>query len=1054
MNFLRTLFTNHPLANIAFVVVLLLGLVSYNTMPREQDPEINFNWVSVSAVLPGASAEEVERLVTNPLEDGIKGVADVRFVVSNSRENIASLLVRFREINERTFDKRMADLRREIQNKASSELPREAKDPMILEITTSNGFPTAALMLTGQADDETLRLNARRIKGDLERLAGVDQVYASGLRDPELLVSPNAQALAARGLLASDVADAVSAWWRDTSGGTLKTRNGAWSISVKGVLTDPQALEGLPVVSATRPGVSARLGEVARIERARAPAAQYAATDGHHAVSFAVTKKSRTNTLELVDRLKAFIEAQNPVLAASGLQLALTDDQTVPTREAIGVMQTNALYGVIMVLAVCWLFLGWRIGVLVAVGIPFSLLGTFAVLDALDHTVNVSVLLGVVIALGMLVDDAVVVVESIFYRMQRGQDALGASLDAVVEVWKPVVASVATTMAAFLPLMLLPGIVGKFMFVIPFVVTLALLISLVEAFWMMPVHVSAIGLRFDQRSRVQVWRERFNRGIRLHYGQALAYVLRRPRRFALLSTAAVVAAVALLVVGVIRVQFFAFDPIRAFYVNVDMPQTASLEDTLAETQRVEAVVRQQLRSIGPDGEARAVTSVAGLKFTDTEPVYGDVYGQVFVSLNPRTDDAREVTEVVDGMRQTVEGMGGPGRKSFTVLAGGPPAGKAISVKVRADDFEQIQRAADALKTIVAAIPGAKDVQDDNQPGRAQLQLRLDHDAVRDAGLNAAQVARLVRLAVDGEVVAFTRIEGDKIELRVRSDQALRDGEQLRTDPASLLDEPVALPNGQTTRLGALVQVQVEPGRGFIRHYNLRRTITVEANLDKEITDTKVANDAIKAGWEAIRVQHPGVDLDFSGELEDIEESLAAMQVLFLLGLGLIYLILAAQFKSYWQPLMILVTVPLAFTGVAYGLAISNNPLSLYTLYGVIALTGIAVNSAIVLIDAANDRLERGMSTIHAIVQAARRRVVPILITTTTTIGGLFSLAFGIGGHSLLWGPVAASIVWGLAFSTVLTLFVVPMLYLAFMRGRGRAHQPLRRRWWRRRTAPA
>ncbi|OGB13664.1 MAG: cation transporter [Burkholderiales bacterium RIFCSPLOWO2_12_67_14] len=1054
MSFLRSLVTNHPLANIAFVVVLLLGLVSYNTMPREQDPEINFNWVSVSAVLPGASAEEVERLVTNPLEDGIKGVADVRFVVSNSRENIASLLVRFREINERTFDKRMADLRREIQNKASSELPREAKDPMILEITTSNGFPTAALMLTGQADDEALRLNARRIKGDLERIAGVDQVYASGLRDPELLVSPNAQALAARGLLASDVADAVSAWWRDTSGGTLKTRNGAWSISVKGVLTDPQALEGLPVVSATRPGVSARLGEVARIERARAPAAQYAATDGHNAVSLAVTKKSRTNTLELVDRLKAFIEAQNPVLAASGLQLALTDDQTVPTREAIGVMQTNALYGVTMVLAVCWLFLGWRIGVLVAVGIPFSLMGTFAVLDALGHTVNVSVLLGVVIALGMLVDDAVVVVESIFYRMQRGQETLSASLDAVVEVWKPVVASVATTMAAFLPLMLLPGIVGKFMFVIPFVVTLALLISLVEAFWMMPVHVSAIGLRFDQRSRVQAWRERFNRGIRLRYGQALAYVLRRPGRFALLSTAAVAAAVALLVVGVIRVQFFAFDPIRAFYVNVDMPQTASLEDTLAETQRVEAVVRQQLRGIGPESEARAVTSVAGLKFTDTEPVYGDLYGQVFVSLNPRTDDAREVTAVVEGMRQTVEGMDGPGRKSFTVLAGGPPAGKAISVKVRGDDFEQIQRAADALKAIVAAVPGAKDVQDDNQPGRAQLQLRLDHDAVRDAGLNAAQVARLVRLAVDGEVVAFTRIEGDKIELRVRSDQALRGGDQLRTDPASLLDEPVALPNGQTTRLGALVQAQVEPGRGFIRHYNLRRTITVEANLDKEITDTKVANDAIKAGWEAIRVQHPGVDLDFSGELEDIEESLAAMQVLFLLGLGLIYLILAAQFKSYWQPLMILVTVPLAFTGVAYGLAISNNPLSLYTLYGVIALTGIAVNSAIVLIDAANDRMARGMSTIHAIVQASRRRVVPILITTTTTIGGLFSLAFGIGGHSLLWGPVAASIVWGLAFSTVLTLFVVPMLYLAFMRGRDRARQPQRRRWWRRRTAPA
>lgn len=1033
MAFLRSLLTNHPLANIAFVVVMLLGLSGYLAMPREQDPEINFNWVSVTTVLPGASAEEVERLVTNPLEDGIKGVADVRFVISNSRENISSMLVRFREIDERTFDKRMADLRREIQNKASSELPKEAQDPLILEITTSNGFPTAAVMLVGQADDESLRLNARRVKDDLERMGGVDKVYASGLRDPEILVSPDAAALAARGLLASDVADALSAWWRDTSGGTLHTQGGSWSVSLKGVVTDPQQLALLPVTSSARPGASARLGEVARIERARAQAAQYAAMDGQSAVSLAVTKKSGTNTLELVDRLKGYIDRQNEVLATEGLRLELTDDQTVPTREAIGVMQTNALYGIVMVLAVCWVFLGWRIGVLVALGIPFSLLGTFALLHAMDYTVNVSVLLGVVIALGMLVDCAVVVVEAIYYRMARGQAVLDASLGAIREMWKPVLASVATTMAAFLPLMLLPGIVGKFMFVIPFVVTLALAISLIEAFWMMPVHVAVVGVRFDRPSRVQQWRERFTRGIRLRYGQALGYVLRRPVRFALLGVTSVLVAVSLLFTGIIRVQFFAFDPIRAFYVNVDMPESASLEDTLAETQRVEAAVRARLQGVGDGSEARAVTSTAGLKFTETEPVYGDLYGQVFVSLNPRTDEAREVQQVVDDMRADIESLSGPGRKSFTILSGGPPAGKAISVKVRGDDFDQIQRAADALKAIVTGIAGTRDVQDDNLPGRPQLQLRLDPDAMREAGLGAGQVARLVRLAVDGEVVAFTRDEGDKIDLRVRSDQALRTAQDLRVDPAALMDEPIALPNGQTTRLGSLVLAEAVPGRGFIRHYNLRRTVTVEANLDKDVTDTKVANDIIKAEWEKIRAAHPGVDLDFSGELEDIEESLSAMQVLFLLGVGLIYLILAAQFRSYWQPMMILVTVPLAFTGVAFGLAISGNPLSLYTLYGVIALTGIAVNSAIVLIDAANERRGRGISTIHSIVQAGRRRVVPILITTTTTIGGLFSLAFGLGGQSLLWGPVAASIVWGLAVSTVLTLFMVPLLYLAFMR---------------------
>ena len=1036
MKFYRALLANHPLANIAFVVVVLLGAISYATMPREQDPEINFNWVNITTVLPGATAEEVERLVTNPLEDAIQGVSDIRFVTSNSRNNVSSLLVRFSELSERDFDKRMNDLRREIQNKAASEMPKEANEPRVLEITTSNGFPTAALVLKGQADDEALRLAARRIKADLERIAGVDQVFALGLRNPELRVVPDVQALAMRGLTAADVADSLQAWWRDTSAGTLRTADGAWSISVQGISSDPNVLANWPVLSSQRPGVSARLQDVARIEQARAKASQYAATEGMPAIYMSVTKKSGTNTLELVQRLKDYITQQNQGIADKGLSLLLSDDQTIPTKKAIDVMETNALLGAVMVLVVSWLFLGWKVGALIALGIPFSLLATFALLNGMDNTINVSVLLGVVIALGMLVDDAVVVAEAIYYRVQRGQHLADACVDGVSEVFGPVLASVATTMAAFLPLMLLPGIMGKFMFVIPFVVSVALAISLIEAFWMMPVHMAAIGVNQPDVNKPD-WRTRFNRRIRLKYGQALAYVIRRPKRFAMVGVLSVVSAATLLATGVIRVQFFAFDPIRAFYVNVDMPSNAALEDTLQAVNQVELAVRAQLKGVGPELEARSASTLAGVKFTDTEPLYGETYGQVFVSLNPLGPNSREVEAVVEGMRKAIEDMPSAGKKSFTMLAGGPPSGKPIAVKVRGDDFTEIQAAADAIKTMVRDIPGATDVQDDNLPGRPQLTLRMDSDALRSNHVNAALLARLVRLSVDGEVVAFTREAGDKIELRVIAN------ESDYANPSSvsaLLDMPIALPNGDVTRLGALVEPQTGPTRGLIKHYNLRRTITVEANLDKELTDTAKANDMLKVGWAGIQHDHPNISLDFSGELEDIEESLNAMKVLFLLGMGLVFLILAAQFASYFQPLMILVTVPLAFTGVAFGLTLSGNPLSLYTLYGVIALTGIAVNSAIVLIAAANDRLRLGRKTSHAIVQAARRRVVPILITTTTTIGGLFSLAFGLGGKSLLWGPVASSIVWGLAFSTVLTLFMVPLLYMAFMRGQ----QPAKR----------
>jgi multidrug efflux pump subunit AcrB len=357
--------------------------------------------------------------------------------------------------------------------------------------------------------------------------------------------------------------------------------------------------------------------------------------------------------------------------------------------------------------------------------------------------------------------------------------------------------------------------------------------------------------------------------------------------------------------------------------------------------------------------------------------------------------------------------------------------KPVRVRVRNDDYAELRAATDELLRIVRTVPGTKDVTDDDVPGRPQLVLTLDRAAIRATGLDAGLLARLVRLHVDGEIVAQMREDGEKIEVRVlakASDSA---------DVGQLLAQPIALPAGGTTTLGAVVRAETGRGKGVIKHYNLRRAITVEADLDRERIDTVAANEAVRAAWDRVRTRYPATTLDFSGELDDIYESLDAMKVLFLLGVGLIYVVLAAQFRSYWQPAMILVTVPLAFTGVVFGLIVSGNPLSLFTLYGVVALTGIAVNSAIVLIDAANVRRRQGMRVLHAIVFAARRRVVPIIITSTTTIAGLFSLAFGLGGHSLTWGPVAASIVWGIGFSTLLSLFAMPMLYWALMPERRR-----------------
>jgi len=1028
MGLLAALIRNHPLANVFFFVVIVMGLMAYLDMPREQDPEINFNWVNISTVLPGASAEDVEQRVTNPLEDAIRNVQDVRWVVSSSRESVSNILVRFRDVGERTFDKRINDLRREVQNKANAELPAEVIDPDILEITTSNGFPTAMVVLTGQADDEHLRYAARTVRDDLEQIAGVDRVLAIGFQEPELQVEFDPAALASRGLTATALADGLRLWFRDTFAGKVRTEGGEWLVRVSGTSADPDSVAAFHLQAPGSVDGRVPLDAVASVRRGREDPRQLAGMDGQAAVLLSVTKVGFTNTLDLVDRINAYIDEKNQVLAGSGLRLLLSDDQTIPTRTALGVMQNNALIGLILVLAVCWVFLGSRIAMLVALGVVFSVACTFWIVAASGSTLNISVLLGVVIVLGMLVDDSVVVVEAIYYRMQRGMNALDASLDSLREVGLPVLAAVSTTIAAFLPLMLLPGIVGKFMFVIPFVVTIGLVVSLVEAYWMLPAHVGTLGRHAISNSRSQQLRERYTRWVRVVYTRALIRVLRTPGRYLALAGLLFLASVGAIAAGAVKFQFFAFDPLRIFYVNVDMPPDAPIDETMRETMAVERIVRGQLR----DDEPRSLVSMAGIKFTDVEPVYGDRHGQIAVSLNADAPGMRDYDEIIEQMRELVENAPGRAEVSFLRLAGGPPAGRAISVKVRADDFDELRRAAEAVKTVIRTIPGAQDITDDDNPGRDELSLTVDVLATRNAGLDPGMIARLVRLHVDGEVVADMRDRGEKLELRVRATP------RSVTQVQQVLADPVALPGGGTTTLGALLIAQERKSPGLIRHWNLRRAITVEADLAPETTDTVAANGILREQWETIRAQYPATDLDFSGQLDDINESREAMGGLFLLGLGLIYLILAAQFRSYWQPLLILVTVPLAFTGVTMGLLVSRNPMSLYTLYGVIALTGIAVNAAIVLISAANDRRAAGMRTLHATVYAARRRVIAILMTTATTIAGLFSLAVGLGGKSLLWGPVAASIVWGLAFSAVLTLFVIPPLYRFFMRQRGGA----------------
>lgn len=1033
---LKKLIENHVLTNLLFVLILFMGTSVYLSLPREQDPSVNFNWVNITTFLPGASAKNVEKKVTDILEESIEKIQDIKFVSSTSRGSISSILVRFNDIGDEQFDKRVADLRREINN-VEDQLPDEAERPSIFEITTANAFPMATVVVTGPADDENLRKQARMLEKDLARIKGIDRVQQTGLLDPEIQIQFDIEKIQQQGLSPVSIANSIRSYFQDTSAGTARIARDQWLVSVEGTTADPEELALIPIsqnkiqlnknTNLSRQK-EIKLGEIAQIVRTRSKAERVVKYQGQPAVLFSITKLESINTIDLVDKIDQFIIKRNQNAIKTGVEFILVDDQTLMTRSAINIMQTNALFGLIFVLIVTWAFLGSRISLLVTIGIPFTLAGTFIVLKFLGHTLNTSVLLAIVIALGMLVDDAVVVVESIYHKLRRGEKGIDAVWNGLQEVISPVTASVLTTMAAFLPLMLLPGILGKFMLVIPLVVTLALAISLIEAYWMLPGHILAANVNFNNPSKIDKVRQKMIHLLKIKYALLLIKVMRFPERAFLSLLALFILAFSLLASGAIKMDFFAADTMRIFYINVEMPTTSSLQETLEKTVQVEQVVRANLIK----GEARSVVSYAGQMFTEMAPLFSQNLGQVLVSLNPKVNDMRKVEEIIEATRIDLSKVVGAVNISFTKLSGGPPTSKAISVKVRGDDYIELRKATDLLTEFIKNVHENRfvDISDDDSKGRFGLTLKLNFSEINRLGVSPDDIFRTIKMLVDGEVISYVQNDGDRVALRVKSSASVKNRFE---NIESVLNLSVSTPQGILVPLSGLVDATVEQVKGNLRHYNFRRTITLESDLDKTKIDTLAANQLLKEYWELNAKDYPNVSLDFSGELDDIEESIGAMGSLFLFGIGLMYLILSTQFQSYFQPLLMLFTVPMAFIGVVLGLTVSGNPLSLFTLYGIVALAGIAVNAAIVLISKANTNLEKGMSLTHSTFFAAKRRMLPILITTLTTVAGLFSLAVGLGGHSLIWGPVATSIVWGLIFSSFLTLFIVPVLYVTFMR---------------------
>lgn len=1010
-----TILRSHRLTDFVLVAALLLGAWAYFAMPRAQYPEVNLNWVAVAVIWPGAAAQDVEREITLPLETAARRLADVRLLTATSRDNVATLLVRFDDVSHGRFERHLAALDREIRQAAAA-FPRDARPPQVLELTSSNFFPTAMVAVSGAAGDGEVCRLAEAARDQLERLPGVARVWAYGLRERELAVDFDPQALRRHEVSAEALSRAVADQAHTYPAGMADISGRRYAIRVEGLSANPDFLAELPIANAA--GERVPLGELAKVHQSVGAARELVRLDGKPAVLLSIIKSENVNTLDLTAAIRGLVARQNQAFGAP--VYTLLDDQSDTTREAIGIMEANALFGLAVVLAVTWFFLGGRLALLTSLGVPFALAGMFLALYLLGQTLNVSVLLGVAIVLGIPLDDAVVVADAIRVRLAAGMNRLEAVAGALKEVARPVTASVFATCLAFAPLLLLPGLLGRFMFVTPLTVIVTLMMSLVASLWLLPRHVVVWG----DRRQSSGWREQVGVWLRRRYGRLLVHAFRHPLPLMALFGGLFLAAGLSLGLEWVKPRWFASDPLRVFNLNLQMPPASGMEATLKATQALE----QAARGVARPGEVKASLAMAGLQFTPSEMVLGEHLGQVTLSLAPESAGARPVAEFVAALRPALK-VAGAENITVQVLSADLPMLSSLTLRLTGAPLAELSAAAQALERELATTPGFTDVRNDATFSQPRIVLRVDAAAAARAGLDPFKLAALIRLHFEGVPVGKV-MEGDETLNVVVRGQPLDEAGVRR-----LLSEPWRLPDGREINPGELFSMQFENTPGELRRVDGRSTVSLHASFDQDRVTARQAIAAVDAIWAKLAPRHPGVGLIQGGEMEDVKASLNDLLRYLLLGFVLMYAWLAGQFGRLALPLVILATAPMAWAGVVIGLLASGQPITLYTLYGCVALSGVAVNASIVLVAAGEDRLALGMRPLAAAFHAARRRLVPIIITTLTVIGGLISLAFGWGGDSLLWGPLASAIVWGLAVATPLTLFVTPLLHAGLMRRR-------------------
>jgi len=1014
---LPDLAVNRPvLVHLLVLLILIGGVVSYRQMPQDQFPDVSTEMVVVTTVLPGASPKEIEQILTTPMEKEIAKIDDIDQITSTSSEGVSTIMVQFEPGIESVVEKIT-----EIQNQIEKveRFPEEAENPAVQEMKVD--FPSIAISVQGTAPEREIKEFVEDLEDAIKDLPGVDEVRVAGLRKREIWVEVDPLRLYSYEMSLTQVADALRRRNLNLPGGLIRMERGEFSVRTEAEYENVEQIRRTILRGNTRDGY-VYLEDIATVRDTFEERITLARLDGKPAVNLTVTKTRSSNAIDVVESIKETVAEFEQHLPA-GLFLVTTDDSSIEIKQRLRSLYSNMGVGLLLVIGSFTFFIGWRPALMVAAGIPVSFLATFILLNAFGYSVNMLVLFGLILVLGLVVDDAIVVCENVYRHVENGMPLREAATFGTKQIAWPVIATVMTTVAAFLPLLLMGGVLGKFMAVIPVVVTLALLASLLEAFFVLPAHIVEWGgshpRALAQHSRdARPWLPKLLK----YYEGRLAFFL----RFRYLTLAAVVAlAVFTANLAYTKMEFILFggQDLEGFAVVVEAPTSASLYETTRIMSEIEghalAVAKRNPHEI--DTVRSEVGSLMRQQFMR---VTGTHYAEISIDLASANERDRTGEEIKNEIRDLLQDVVGATAINFEETRRGPPVGQAIMLHVKGDSFDTLRLIADEIMDYLATIEGVKDIVDGFPPGKDEVRPRLDLEKVAAVGLDVRTVASEIRAAFGGLEATHIYDGNEEVDVTVKFNQ------EHRSSLAGLREMRFSSPNGLVP-FDNIGTIERRPGYSQISHHNQKRSISVTADVVEGVTNSRRVNELLIKEFASLEQKYPGYVVEFAGEWEDTTESMLDMMRAFLITIVLIYVILGGLFQSFVQPLIIMISVPFAFIGVVVGFFVTGQAMGMFSTIGIIALAGIVVNDSLILIDFINRERRRGTNQKESILKASSARLRPIILTSITTILGLMPMTVGLFGVDDFLRPMAMSIAWGLTFSTVLCLIVVPCVYRIF-----------------------